>query len=91
LRFNNNNKEKQESLSANIEGNYILNDIINFTNYDDESGVKTTMPINQSGSWNANGMLMYNRPFGKYFQLNNYSQVASRTISGFSTINKKHR
>jgi hypothetical protein len=46
------------------------------------------MPINQSGSWNANGMLMYNRPFGKYFQINNYSQIGIRNNIGFSTINK---
>lgn len=88
LRFNNNNREKQESLSVNFEGNYILNDIISYTNYDDITGVKTTMPINQSGSWNANGMLMYNRPIGKNFQINNYSQLAMRNNIGFSTINK---
>lgn len=86
LRYNNNNKERQESLSANIEGNYILNDIVNFTSYDDESGIKTTMPINQSGSWNANGMLMYSRPFGKHFQLNNYTQVAMQNNIGFSSV-----
>jgi hypothetical protein len=86
LRFNNNNKEKQESLSANIEGNYILNDIINFTSYDDETGIKTTMPVNQSGSWNVNGMLMYNRPFGKYFQLNNYTQIMTQNNIGFSSV-----
>ena len=73
---------------VNVEGNYILNDIINFTNYDDLTGVKTTMPINQSGSWNANGMLMYNRPIGNHFQINNYTQLAVRNNIGFSTINK---
>jgi hypothetical protein len=88
FRYNSNNREIQQSLLINFEGNYVLNDIISFTNYDDITGVKTTMPINQSGSWNANGMLMYNRPFGKYFQINNYSQIGIRNNIGFSTINK---
>ncbi|MEI8086516.1 MAG: outer membrane beta-barrel protein [Paludibacter sp.] len=88
FRFTNNNRKTQQSLIVNVEGNYILNDIINFTNYDDVTGVKTTMPINQSGSWNANGMMMYNRPIGSHFQINNYTQLAVRNNIGFSTINK---
>jgi len=88
FRYTANNRKTQQSLLINVEGNYILNDIISFTNYDDVSGVKTTMPINQSGSWNANGMLMYNRPIGNHFQINNYTQLAVRNNIGFSTINK---
>ena len=88
FRFTNNNRKIQQSFMINVEGNYILNDIINFTNYDDVTGVKTTMPINQSGSWNANGMIMYNRPIGNHFQINNYTQFAVRNNIGFSTINK---
>ena len=87
LRYNNNNRKKQSSLSTNIEANYVLNDIVNFTDYNDETGVKTTMPVNQSGSWNFTGMLMYNRPLGTLFQINNYSQVAMRNNIGFSSIN----
>jgi hypothetical protein len=86
LRYTNNNKEKQESLSASFEGNYILNDIVNFTSYDDETGIKTTMPVNQSGSWNANGMLMYNRPFGAHFQLNNYTRMSMQNNIGYSSV-----
>lgn len=86
LRYNNNNKQKQTSLSINIEGNYILNDIVNFTNYDDETGIKTTMPVNQSGAWNTQGMLMYSRPFGTRFQVNNYTQISMRNDIGFSSV-----
>jgi hypothetical protein len=86
LRYNSNNKQKQESLSINIEGNYILNDIVNFTSYDDETGIKTTQPVNQSGAWNSNGMLMYSRPLGRGFQLNNYTQITMRNDIGFSSV-----
>jgi len=89
LRYNDNNRKKQSSLSSNIEANYILNDIVNFTDYNDETGVKTTMPVNQSGSWNVTGMLMFNRPLGVHFQLNNYSQVAMRNNIGFSSSNSR--
>lgn len=89
LRYNDNNRKKQSSLSSNIEANYILNDIVNFTDYNDETGVKTTMPVNQSGSWNVTGMLMFNRPLGVHFQLNNYSQVSMRNNIGFSSSNSR--
>jgi hypothetical protein len=87
LRYNDNNRESQQSIMANIEGNYILNDIINFTDYDGETGIKTTSPVNQSGSWNITGMFMYNRPLSTYFQINNYTQSGIRNNIGFSTVN----
>lgn len=86
LRYNTNQREKQESFQLNIEGNYILNDIVNFTSYDGTTGVKTTSPINQSGSWNVNGMIMYNRPISKYFQINNYTQAGMKNNIGFSSL-----
>jgi hypothetical protein len=72
---------------ADVEGNYILNDIINFTNYDGETGIKTTSPVNQSGSWNVTGTFMYNRPLSTYFQINNYTRSGIRNNIGFSTVN----
>ena len=87
LRYNSNQREKQQSLLINLEGNYILNDIINFTNYDETTGIKTTTPINQSGSWNATGMIMYNRPISGSFQINSYSQAGLRNTIGFSSVN----
>ncbi len=89
LRYNDNNRKKQSSLTSNIEANYILNDIVNYTEYDEETGIKTTMPVNQSGSWNVTGMLMYNRPLGIHFQVNNYTQAAMRNNIGFSSINSR--
>lgn len=87
LRYNDNNRTNQQSIMANIEGNYVLNDIINFTDYDGETGIKTTSPVNQSGSWNVNGMFMYNRPLSAYFQINNYTRSGIRNNIGFSTVN----
>lgn len=87
LRYNDNNRTNQQSILANIEGNYILNDIINFTNYDGETGIKTTSPVNQSGSWNVTGMFIYNRPLSANFQFSNYTRAAVRNNIGFSTVN----
>ena len=87
LRYNNRNAETQQSISVNVEGNYIENDIISFTNYDGTTGIKTTMPINKSGSWNANGMFMYNRPITTMFQINNYTQTGMRNTIGYSSLN----
>ena len=87
LRYTDNNRENQQSIHVNIDGNYILNDIVNFTEYDGETGIKTTSPVNQSGSWNLNGLFMYNRPISKLFQFSNYTQSGIRNNIGFSTIN----
>lgn len=87
LRYTDNNRENQQSIHVNIDGNYILNDIVNFTEYDGETGIKTTSPVNQSGSWNLNGLFMYSRPLSKLFQINNYLQSGIRNNIGFSTIN----
>jgi len=86
LRYSSNQREKQQSLLVNLEGNYILDDIINFTNYEGTTGIKTTTPINQSGSWNATGMVMYNQPLSPNFQINNYTQAGLRNNIGFSQV-----
>jgi hypothetical protein len=87
LRYTDNNRENQQSIHVNIDGNYILNDIVSFTDYDGETGIKTTSPVNQSGSWNLNGLFMYNRPISKLFQFSNYTQSGIRNNIGFSTVN----
>ena len=87
LRYNNNNAATQRAFSINMEGNYILNDIINYTNYDSNTGVKTTMPINKSGSWNANGVILYNQPLSANFQLNNYTTAGMRNNIGYASLN----
>ena len=86
LRYSSNQRDKQQSLLVNLEGNYILDDIINFTNYEGTTGIKTTTPINQSGSWNATGMMMYNQPLSPNFQINNYTQAGLRNNIGFSQV-----
>lgn len=86
LRYHANQRETQQSFQAYVEGNYILDDIVNRTIFDAVTGIKTTSPINQSGSWTANGTMMYSRPFLKYFQINNNLQSGLRNIIGFSSL-----
>ncbi len=87
LRYNDNDREKKQSIMVNVEGNYILNDIINFTDFDAETGIKTVSPVNQSGSWNANMVFLFNRPLSNNFQINNYTRSGIRNDIGFSTVN----
>ena len=86
LRFNNNNSETQQAFMVNLEANYILNDIINFTNYDGTTGVKTTTFVNKSGSWNSNAIIMYSRPLSANFQINNYTTAGMRNNIGYSSL-----
>lgn len=87
IRFNTNQREKQQSFQMDLEGNYVVDDIVDRTIFDGTTGIKTTTPVNQTGSWNANGVVMYSKPFLKYFQVNNNLQSGLRNIIGFTSLN----
>ncbi|MDR2037120.1 MAG: TonB-dependent receptor, partial [Bacteroidales bacterium] len=55
LRLNMNNREKQRSLTASVDYSFTRNQIINFTSYEEETGIQHTKPINENGSWNTSG------------------------------------
>lgn len=86
MTYNSNQSETQHSFQLNLEGNYILNDIVSLTNYDGTTGIKSTSPVNQSGSWSGSGHMQYSQPVGSYFHLNNYTYTAMRNDIGFSSL-----
>ncbi len=62
LRFNDYNREKQQSLMINGSFNYILDNIVNVSKYD-TAGVRFTRPENiNKDTWNARLQAFYNTP-----------------------------
>lgn len=65
LVYNFSNRENQQSLRANVSYSFVVNQIINRTIYEANTGVQRTMPINQNGMWNTNANILYSMPLDK--------------------------
>ncbi|MDR1666921.1 MAG: outer membrane beta-barrel protein [Bacteroidales bacterium] len=65
LRFSKNNRLTQRSIMAAGSFNFTMNEIISFTEYEEQTGIQTTSPRNENGSWSSSGDVLYNIPFGK--------------------------
>ena len=90
LRYSDYEREKQQAFAVTMDASYIMNNIVNQTNYSqDGSGIRETSPVNVNGSWNGSMQIMYNRPIGKMFQINNFTNIRLRNDIGFTTINNE--
>lgn len=65
LRFSKNDRLTQRSLTASGNFDFTMNEIINFTEYEEQTGIQTTSPRNENGSWSSSADMLYNIPFGK--------------------------
>ena len=91
LRYNNSNRKSQRVLTANLTFSFTRNEIINFTTYEDSTGIQRTKPINENGSWNSSADIMYNRPLdaAKKFKLSTNTRLSYNNRIGFITVDKK--
>ena len=81
--------EKQRSITAMLNGNVVMNSIVNQTTYNRETGVQTTRPVNVNGVWNVYGMFMLNTPLSnKKFTVGSHSSAGYNRRIGFSDGNK---
>ena len=91
LRFNTNQRETQRSFTTSVDYSFTLNEIINFTEYESETGIQYTGPVNENGSWNTAGNVMYLTPIGssKRFKFSTNTRVSYDNRIGFSTVKKQ--
>ncbi len=88
-RYNNYNREAMRSIMATIQGGFVVNDIINKSTYDANTGAQTTRPVNENGNWNMNAGLMVNTPIGKSkFQINTFSNASFNNNIGYISLGK---
>ena len=91
LSFNQNQKEKQRMLIASVDYSFTRNEIINYTEYEQGTGIQNTTPINENGTWNAGGNVMYNMPVGKNkrLKLNVNTRINYTNRVGYTTLNQE--
>ncbi|MDP4271297.1 MAG: outer membrane beta-barrel protein, partial [Bacteroidota bacterium] len=88
-RYNDYNREAMRSIMATIQGGFVVNDIINKSTYDANTGAQITRPVNENGNWNMNAGLMFNTPIGKSkFQVNTFTNASFNNSIGYLSIGK---
>lgn len=90
LQLNNSNRETQRSLTAMLSHTFIQNQIINYTTWDDNGG-KTTMPINQNGSWNSSANVLISLPLDnkKKLKFTTRSNIRYENEVGYYNVSKQ--
>lgn len=75
--------DKQRAFMVMADGNYILNDIVTYTTYNENGGRVTTYK-NVNGNYGGNVRAMVNTPFkNKRFSMNSMSVVSFANTNGF--------
>ena len=88
LLYNFSNREKQQSMRATLNFSFVLNEIINKTIYEANTGIQRTFPINQNGIWNSSARLLYNTPLDKNrkFQFSTNMEASYRNQIGYMSF-----
>jgi len=91
LRFNANQREKQRNLQVSLDYSFTANEIINYTEYESGTGVQYTAPINENGSWNSSGNIVYSMPIGasKRFKFNTTTRISYNNRIGYSNVQRQ--
>ena len=82
IRFQQFTPEKQRAFMIMANGSYIINDIVSYTSYNQETGVKTTTYKNVNGNYSGNVRMMLNTPLK-----NKKCSINSMTMASFANSN----
>lgn len=83
IRFQRFVPDKQRAFMVMADGNYIVNDIVSYTTYN-ENGGRVTTYRNVNGNYSGNIRSMINSPFkNKKFSMNSMSVVSFSNTNGF--------
>ena len=84
IRFQQFTPEKQRAFMIMANGSYIINDIVSYTSYNQETGVKTTTYKNVNGNYSGNVRMMLNTPLkNKKFSINSMTMASYANNNGF--------
>ena len=86
IRFQQFTPEKQRAFMIMANGSYIINDIVSYTSYNQETGVKTTTYKNVNGNYSGNVRMMLNTPLkNKKFSINSMTMASFANSNDIST------
>ena len=84
IRFQQFTPEKQRAFMIMANGSYIINDIVSYTCYNQETGVKTTTYKNVNGNYSGNVRMMLNTPLkNKKFSINSMTMASFANSNGY--------
>ena len=84
IRFQQFTPEKQRAFMIMANGSYIINDIVSYTSYNQETGVKTTTFKNVNGNYSGNVRMMLNTPLkNKKFSINSMTMASFANSNGY--------
>lgn len=84
IRFQQFTPEKQRAFMIMVNGSYIINDIVSYTSYNQETGVKTTTYKNVNGNYSGNVRMMLNTPLkNKKFSINSMTMASFANSNGY--------
>ncbi|MDR2955853.1 MAG: outer membrane beta-barrel protein [Prevotella sp.] len=91
LNYDFNNRETQKVFTANVSFRFTQNQIINYTSYEENTGVQYSNPINKNGTWNANSTIYFAKPFDnkKKLRFSSRTTLAYNNRVGFMTVEKQ--
>ena len=84
IRFQQFTPEKQRAFMIMANGSYIINDIVSYSSYNQETGVKTTTYKNVNGNYSGNVRMMLNTPLkNKKFSINSMTMASFANSNGY--------
>mgnify|MGYP000421133311 CR=1 FL=1 len=84
IRFQQFTPEKQRAFMIMANGSYIINDIVSYTSYNQETGVKTTTYKNVNGNYSGNVRMMLNTPLkNKKVSINSMTMASCANSNGY--------
>lgn len=91
LNYDFNNRESQKVFTVNISHRFTQNQIINYTKYEESTGVQYSNPINENGTWNTNGNIYFAKPFDnkKRLRFSTRTGLAYNNRIGYVTVEKQ--
>lgn len=90
-KYTSSNRSKGQSLTVNGDYSFVVNEIVNYTEYEEETGVQYTRPVNENGSWNSSLNVLFNTPLNanKKLTLSTNSRISYNNRIGYITISKQ--
>lgn len=90
MSFNSYNTKTRRNMAAVLLAENTMNSVTNQVTYDNETGVRTTTPVNMNGNWRTSGSFSLNNPFkNRNWIFRNNSNFQFRNQNSYTTINKE--
>jgi hypothetical protein len=92
FRYNYNELQTQRSLTGSLYFSFIQNEIINITSYEEATAIQYIMPINENGSWNMSGDILYSNSLGtkKKIKFSIQTKITNNNKIGFIRLNQQN-